>query len=102
MWLVILDFLTGRRGSKWPMGGTTAARGGREHGPPTHSSPLFLSLSLRVRACERACVRESSAHRRPALRSADTLRGESASRVRVTGLYVDTKGGGARRSMGTL
>lgn len=58
MWLVILDFLTGRRGSKWPMGGTTAARGGREHGPPTHSSPLFLSLSLSVcvRASERACV----------------------------------------------
>ena len=61
--------------------------------PHPQLAALSLSLSLRVRACERACVRESSAHRRPALRSADTLRGESASRVRVTGLYVDTKGG---------
>lgn len=79
----------------------TAGRGGQEHGSGQETdawSTLSLSLSLRVRAC----VRESSAHRRPALRSADTLRGESALRVRVTGLYVDTERGGARRYMGTL
>lgn len=70
--------------------------------PPTTTTSLSLPLSLALSLSPCACVRESSAHRRPALRSADTPRGESALRVRVSGLYVDTKRGGARRSMGTL